>query len=258
MSIEIDGFSHQWEISHGELSIPVYASDEGQIPLIVLHELPGMTPSFLCYCRRMAREGFKVYAPLIFGEPESTMSTCQTVRFCISGTFRKLFKKKGEVDCGFAKWILLLIEHVSKKHSDQEIGVIGMCLTGGFALVGFAAPSVSAVICCQPAYPFLLNVESLGMSKGLRTQISDGANKLEAPACQGYRFEKDWICRNRHMAAISNLLNDKFERTEDLPGGHHSTVTGGNPSQDAFDSILEFLRRRLPDSSTTEREPNRS
>ena len=69
----IPGFKPARRVSNGKLSIPVYVSETGEKPLIVTHELSGMSESFIGYCRRMADEGFKVHTPLMFKSPDSAL-----------------------------------------------------------------------------------------------------------------------------------------------------------------------------------------
>ena len=239
-----EGFDAPQEIFDGEVSSPVFRSLEGELPIIVLHELPGMTPSFIEYCQHMVKEGFKVYMPLLFKDVGSEMSTGQTIRFCLDKEFRHLFSARAEDGSRpISNWLLHLTKHVAQECPNQKIGMIGMCLTGGFALVGLADPSVAGVICCQPSYPFFFN-QSIGLTSSQREKVSDGAKRLPKPCVKGFRYDKDWICRKSHFNAIENLLDDAFDK-KTLPGRGHSTVTGSCLNKRVFDEIVVFLNRQL-------------
>lgn len=90
----VDGFDRPKLVGDGGLKLPVYTSIDGLTPIIVLHELPGMTPEFVAYCRRMVAYGFKVHAPLMFGQPEKTKSPLGIAKFCMSHEFKSLFRQE--------------------------------------------------------------------------------------------------------------------------------------------------------------------
>jgi len=241
----IDGFKKPFEFG-SSTKLPVYVSEKGQKPLLVLHELPGMTPSFIVYCQKMAAQGFKVYMPLLFKSPETEMNTLETAFFCMSREFRSLFTAKDKTNTRpFTAWLLDLVEHVGEESPDSKIGVVGMCLTGGFAIAAIAKPQVNAVAACQPSMPFFSNIETLGLSTAERNDASAGAQEKTSPCVKGYRYQKDRISREEHMKAASNLLGSSFERYPDLPGKGHSTLTGKTANLNVYEDVLDFMTKRL-------------
>ncbi len=54
--------------THGAIRHRVFWTGDGS-PVLVLHELPGLSPAALRFGRRLAARGFRVYLPLLFGEP---------------------------------------------------------------------------------------------------------------------------------------------------------------------------------------------
>ena len=242
----LSGFHDAVEIGN-EIKIPVFISENGEKPLIILHELPGMSESFIDYCRRMSDEGFKVYMPLIFKSPGTNMNSAQSLAFCVTKEFRRLFAAKSEADSRpFTGWLLHLIQDVADHHPDAKIGIVGMCLTGGFAIAGVASPQVTAVAACQPSFPFLWNIRSLGFSDADRAQIEAGAANKVLPCVKAYRYSGDWICKEAHMKAAKDILGTALERyTPDLPGKHHSTLTSNSASPAVYQDVLEFLNQRI-------------
>jgi dienelactone hydrolase len=244
---EIGGFAPPEKIAHAGIDLPVYASLNGSLPLIVMHELPGMSPSFIAYCRRMADAGYKVYMPLMFGEPTMQLGPVGAVRLYISAEFRRLFSASREKPAGrpFTSWLLHLVDDVRERHPGSPIGVVGMCLTGGFALAALAKPNVDAAIACQPSWPLLFNVKSLGLSDAERDGAVARAKTLPRLCAKGYRYAHDIICRPTHMCAAKAMFDDAFQRQPDLPGRSHSTLTGSSASEAVFRDVLEFLDHRL-------------
>lgn len=227
-------------------SLPVYVSEVGTKPLVILHELPGMTPSFIEYCREMSEEGFKVYMPLLFKSPETEMSALGCALFCVSREFRALFSARdGSNSRPVTTWLLELIDHISKENPDTKIGVVGMCLTGGFSIAAIAKPNVNAAILCQPSIPFFSDIETLGMSDQERANAKQGAKNKPFPCAKGYRYAKDNISRDSHIRAAADILGEAFVRHPDLAGKGHSTLTGNSPSPEVYQDVLSFLNGRL-------------
>jgi dienelactone hydrolase len=196
----------------------------------------------------MAEDGFKVTMPLMFKSPNTDMSGLELFGFCMRREFKRLFKTQGDEAHArpFTGWLLHLVGHVAAENKGADIGVIGMCLTGGFALAAIAQAPVKAAIACQPAFPFFRSISTLGLSAKERDAVAAGAAELAAPCAKGYRYRNDRICRNSHMRAAQDLLEDRFERyTPDLPGSDHSTLTSNSASEAVYRDVLAFLKARL-------------
>lgn len=242
----LSDFEPPFFMKFGNLNLPIYTRNGGDRCVVVLHELPGMTPSFVNFCRDLSDEGYKVYMPLIFKEPFTEMNAFQMASFCVSSEFRKLFNRRsGEQDKPFTNWLLELCKMVSDDNPSKPIGMIGMCLTGNFAVASIIENNVKAAVACQPSYPFFTNIQTLGLSEELRRRIATTAGAQSAPCVKAYRYKRDWRCRERHMRALEGVLGDAFDRYPDLPGGGHSTLTGGEPNEEVYADCLEFLSRRL-------------
>ena len=243
----IPGFGQPVTVGSSQLKLPVYVSQNGTRPLIILHELPGMSPSFIKYCSEMADKGFKVYMPLMFKSPNTQMSNLQTGLFCLTWEFKKLFRARGSERHArpFTAWLIELVDFVGANNPDAKIGVVGMCLTGSFAIAAIAAPNVNAAVVCQPSHPFFFGIKTLGLSNSQRTNAADRAQTLTRPCAKGYRFKDDHISRESHMSAVQDLMRDTFERHPDLPGKNHSTLTTDSRSEVVFEDVLQYLNSRL-------------
>ena len=58
--------------------------------VLLMHELPGMTPACLYLAKRIACAGFSVYLPLLFGEPGEHAGVRNMLRLCVSQEFTLL------------------------------------------------------------------------------------------------------------------------------------------------------------------------
>jgi len=168
------------------------------------------------------------------------MGKIQASAFCISREFRSLFSVSTVSNARpFTAWVLELVQDVVDQHPGEKVGVVGMCLTGGFAIAAIAHPQVNAVASCQPAFPFFFNIKTLGLSETERENVVLGTAEKDFPCVKAYRYNRDSICREAHMEAAQNLLGPAIERyTPDLKGDGHSTLTSDTASSAVYQDVL--------------------
>lgn len=145
-------------------------------------------------------------------------------------------------------WLKALCSWTSDRHQGRPIGVIGMCLTGNFAMTLLAEPTVNVAAACQPSLP-LLWPKSLGLTKhqlaATKRAVADEGKPLLA-----YRFQGDWMCRASKFVKLRETFGQDIKIRE-LPGSDHSVLTyhfrdeDGHPTRKALDEILSFLEARL-------------
>lgn len=181
------------------LSYPVYVKGTGK-GVVLMHELPGLTPECLEFADCLIDAGFRVYMPLLFGNPNESpfgqKINLITVPFCLRkefGTFAV-----GE-SSPITDWLKKLCQHIHQEYHPQDkgIGVIGMCLTGGFVLAMMVEPSVIAPVISQPALP-LYSLMFGNNRNEAKKDLGVSENDLEQAKARnipllGIRFEEDWI-----------------------------------------------------------------
>jgi dienelactone hydrolase len=181
------------------LSYPVYVRGNGK-GVILMHELPGLTPECLEFADCLVEAGFRVYLPLFFGNPnESSFGqniNSITVPFCLNKEFGTFATGKSSP---ITVWLKKLCQHIHQEYHSQDegIGVIGMCLTGGFVLAMMVEPSVIAPVISQPALPlcsltFWDNRSNAKEDLGVSQTDLNQAKARNIPLL-GMRFEEDWI-----------------------------------------------------------------
>jgi dienelactone hydrolase len=135
-----------FEFSNGDSSRKVFYKGTGPA-VIVLHELPGMIPECVDLARRIAETGFTVYLPLLFGKPDRPMSllgmAAYTAQLCISKEFYCFAHHQTSP---IVDWLKALARKAHQDCGGEGVGVIGMCLSGGFALAMMADESVLAPV----------------------------------------------------------------------------------------------------------------
>jgi dienelactone hydrolase len=235
----------------GGIDHDVYVVGVGSLKpaLVLMHELPGLTPQCIDLAQRLRDAGFVVYLPLLFGEPSKRGMAINTLRLCIN---REFMRFSSRADFPIATWLRALGREVSKAHGDRPIGVIGMCLTGGFVLSMIADAHVLAGVSCQPSYPMVFpRTDSRSLAA---TSESTGNERCRV---LGLRFENDRISRPERFDLMKVRLGDRFEAhtlpsdTRWIKRSAHSVLTEeyepwpGHPTREAYDKVVCFLRAQL-------------
>ena len=158
-------------------------------------------------------------------------------------------------------WLRALARDVHSELGGPGVGVVGMCLTGGFGLAMLVEPAVSAPVLSQPATPFPIGGKrkaSLGLSADdwakVEQRIEEGCSVL------GLRFTGDSAVPDARFATLRKRLGDNFIAVEidsgaDNPHGiggtAHSVLTEDlvdepdHPTAAALQKTIDFLRNRL-------------
>ena len=231
--------------------------------VIVMHELPGMTPECLALGDRLVSRGFSVYLPLFFGSAGQKSSSLRNlgylVRFCISREWNALALG---VTSRVANWVRALARQAHQECGGKGIGAIGMCLTGSFVIPLLLDPVVLAPVSLQPARPFPLTRSrrrDLGVSPN---DIECARERLEQVKLTilGCRFTNDGLCPPEKFDEMSRCFGAAFERIEiDSSQGNlhqidpkaHSVLTGDycdaedHPTRQAFERVVELFTQRL-------------
>lgn len=227
----------------GGVSHPVFRQGAGP-GVIVVHELPGMTPEAIGFGQEVVDAGFTVVMPQLFGTPGAPLSTgalARTLpRVCLSREFTILARNRTSPVAG---WLRALARDLHGSVGGPGVGALGMCFTGGFALAMMVEEVVTAPVVAQPALPFPIGrarAHDLNLSPrdlaAVKARVAAGCSVL------GVRYAEDAVCAGR-FDRLEDELGPGFRRI-DLPGQGHSTLTT-HRSQHAVEEVLGFLTARL-------------
>lgn len=234
--------------------------------VIVMAEMPGISPHVARFARWVRDAGFTVYMPSLFGRdgavPDADEAAGVFRRACVSAEFRAF---GGGASSPVTAWLRALARHAHAACGGPGVGAIGMCFTGNFALSMMLEPAVIAPVLSQPSLP-LDQPDGLEISNGDAAAIR-GRLEHEDLTVLAYRFGGDAFCRAERFAAYSQALGDRFVSRvlpdaaanpgprppffEKFVGTPHSVVTvdlidkAGEPTRVARDEILAFFRDRL-------------
>lgn len=255
---DFDVFDHEFlGASHR-----VYRLGDGP-PVLVMAEMPGITPSVADFARRVASRGMTVYMPHLYGVDGAEPSPSYVARSLALGCINKEFAalRRGTT-APATLWLRDLMRRACGWTGYKGAGAVGMCFTGGFALAMMMEPEMIAPVLAQPSLPIGLTKRhraDLHMDSG---DLKDARLRAEADDVQilGLRFTDDPLCRRERFDAISEVFGDRFLRVEiDSSEGNehgirrlaHSVLTedfvdtDDHPTNDAMDVVLAFLAERL-------------
>jgi len=227
-------------------SFDIYTIGQGP-PVILMQEMPGIGQSAIAFCRRLADAGFEVWAPHFFG-PLGETSALNLVRMlCMRREFQVFAKNQSSA---IVDWMRALCRHVAQARNVERVGVIGMCLSGNFAMTLIAEPNVWAAVASQPSLP----IGSAGKLHMSPSEVAASRAALDVKgSMRAYRFDGDPLCTAARFDAIDEGFNDDAVRvvTNVLPGKGHSVFTRhyrdapNSPTADALSEVTAYLRERL-------------
>ncbi len=234
----ISGWQDPTPFDHDGISRWLYKGGDGP-GVVLLHELPGMSVECRELGDRLIKEGYAVYMPLLFGKPESVDMASNMVSVCLSREIH-VFSRRGMGP--ITDWIRALCRYALAQQGGKGVGLIGMCLTGNFALSLVADPEVMAPVACQPSLP-LAGGKELAMDD-VQLEAAKKAAAAKGPgSIIGFRYEKDSICPRAKFERIRAEFGDSFDGAE-IPGNGHSTLTE-HLDDGALTKTLAFFQAKL-------------
>jgi dienelactone hydrolase len=257
------------EIRLDDVAKRVYVAGTGPA-VIVMSEMPGISPEVARFARWVRDAGFTVYMPSLFGRDGAVPGVEEGGeifrRACVSAEFRALTANQSSP---VTQWLRALARLAHSQCGGCGVGAIGMCFTGNFALTMMLEPAMLAPVLSQPALP-LKDPAGLEISPEELAAVRDRLERDDLTVL-AYRFAGDRFCRAERFAAYAAALGDRFvgrvlpdsaANTDVAPffavrvACPHSVVTAhlideaGQPTIAARDEILSFFARRLvPDAA---------
>lgn len=230
--------------------------------VIIMSEIPGITPAVARFARMVADLGCTAVMPSLFGDdgraPSAPYAVASLAKACVSREFTMLALGQASP---ITTWLRALARQEHQRCGGPGVGAVGMCLTGGFALAMMVDDTVVAPVLSQPSLPFPIGAErraALGVSDSDLERIVERA--AQGVCVLGLRFTGDRSSPPERFATLRDVLGDAFVGVEldSSPGnpyGHpkmaHSVLTEhlddrpGTPTREALDQVLDLFRSRL-------------
>jgi len=229
--------------THDGVTHPVYRKGTGP-GVVVIHEIPGITPEVVAFADEVVSAGFTVAMPHLFGTPGAPMTVGRVAgaigQICVSRELSMLALGRTQP---VADWLRSLARDLHAELGGPGVGALGMCFTGGFALAMMVDTAVTAPVLAQPSAPFALTPKR---SADVNLSPADLAVVKEraAAGCQvlGLRYRSDPAVGKR-FDTLTRELGDAFLRVE-FDGKGHGTLTE-HRQQEGVDRVLAFFTEKL-------------
>ncbi len=229
--------------------------------VLVLSEIPGITPAVAGFATRVADAGFTVYMPQLFGTPMRPLGVGAVlgtlVRICIQREFHALASNGSSP---VIDWLRALARRAHDECGGPGVGVVGMCITGNFGLAMMLDAPVIAPVLSQPSLPIPLGARRKAALHASPAEIAAVHEKIDHHGARilGLRFVGDPLCQAPRFERLRQEFGDAFEAIEIAeeharpgPTRAHSVLTThlidaeGQPTRVALDRTLAFLREQL-------------
>jgi dienelactone hydrolase len=230
--------------------------------IIVMTEMPGISPKVAAFARRLADEGYTAVLPSMFGEPGREPSLGYGLKSMIPACVAKEFAALAtDRTAPVTLWLRALAKQVHKECGGPGVGAVGMCFTGGFALAMMIDDTTVAPVLSQPSLPIAVS-RSRRSAVGLSPADLAAVRVRAAAGCDvlGLRFTGDKYVPKERFETLRRELGDRFIGVEidssegnphGIPKDAHSVLTEhlvdelGHPTHDALNQVLTFFKDRL-------------
>ena len=246
----------------------VYRGGEGPAVLL-LHEMPSFSWRTVRLANRIRDHGYRIVMPILVGGirdgPGSGISGALAFaadfgsslwRVCVSREFVALLQHRSSP---VTDYLVELGRAEAAASGRPKVGVIGMCLTGGFALAAAIDPVVGVAVVSQPALPFAVGpmklipgqAADLGLSEADHDRLVGRKNDRDL-CIRAFRYETDSIAPKARVERIARELGGAATLTW-IPGRGHpvlSDATDGTPhakGRSQLDAALASVLATLDD-----------
>ena len=237
--------------------------------VIVIAEMPGISPRVADFARKVAAIGCTVDMPHLFGQPGRDpldggmlrtlgYGLSSMVPACISKEFVTFATGRTSPVIG---WLRALAASEHERCGGPGVGAVGMCFTGGYALAMATDDRLLAPVLSQPSMPMALTKRNKGSIDISDADLAIVKHRCAAEGLEvlGLRFTSDKFVPGERFEFLKRELGDAFVAVElgpetAKPGQAmppHSVLTEhlidepGQPTRQALDQVLDLFRSRL-------------
>jgi dienelactone hydrolase len=215
--------------------------------IIVIHEVPNITPLVTKFADEVVDRGFTVVMPSLLGTPGRQPTTAVALggilKVCIAKEFSAFALNRTSP---IIAWLRALARNLHQDVGGPGVGAVGMCFAGGFALGMMVDDIMLAPVLSQPSLPL-----SVGKARradiNLSPEDADAVAERAAQGCQvlGLRYAGDSLVGDR-FSTLRELLGDAFIAVE-LPsqGKRDHSVLTEQRDDASVRRVIEFLHAKL-------------
>jgi dienelactone hydrolase len=251
-------------------------------PVVILPELPAVSSNLLDLARRVEEDGFTVYVPVMWGSLEDDATSKATVAsravsLGFGGGFNAAWATADRP--ALADLVSFCRTYVEPRHRDENLGMIGNCITGSFPFSAAAAlPRLAAPVGSQPSIPTLRLTPGAAGATGLsarETNALQARAKREGERFQlmAFRFEGDGVSTGARFGTYGRTFGKHFigyqlpealyVEKDGLPKRAHTVLTGCYKGRCyrstwfAWEEMRRFLHAKLDSSEPAAFRPDK-
>ncbi len=220
-------------LSHREMDVHVFqnaAAGPGKQPAVIfLPDLTGVGETQLETARLLALEGFHVFVPDLFSHGGAA-------QYCLRMFFNKAFLTNESDNPGISEIHELIDRLKALPYVEADrLGVIGQCLTGGFALHTALRADVKAPV----VFHHSLGITGSGMPEDKARAICKNV--------QGHYVQIDPMCPRARVEQLKEQLGEHFEMNyyDWLPHGIPHFFRRTDEGRRAYINMVRFLKMQL-------------
>lgn len=216
--------------------------------VIVIHEVPGITPKVVAFAEEVVERGCTVVMPDLVGTPGRDVSMpymiASMLKVCVSREFTAWALDR---TTPVTSWLRALARALHGEVGGPGVGAVGMCFSGGFALGMMVDDVMVAPVLSQPSFPIARGTGAGQRNLGLSPDDLASVRRRAEEGCQvlGLRFTGDRMVGDR-FTELREQLGDAFIAVE-LPSSSkrdHSVLTEQRDDASVA-RVLDFLVERL-------------
>lgn len=216
--------------------------------VIVIHEIPGVTPTVIEFANDVADRGFTVVMPDLVGRagksPNPLYIASSMAKVCIS---REITSWALDRTTPVTAWLRALARALHAEVGGPGVGAVGMCFSGGFALGMMVDDIMLAPVLSQHSFPIARGSGDASGNLGLSPDDEAEVIRRAEAGCEvlGLRFIDDKLVGTR-FDTLRDKLGDAFIAIE-LPSSSprdHSVLTEQR-DEPSVQRVIDFFVEKL-------------
>ena len=196
--------------------------------ILYLHELFGLLDFYRKDALELARRGYLVYLP--------DMYSGKKINYCVSSMVHEA-GRQNRSDNPLLQEVNDLLDRLKQEPAcNGKLGMIGMCLTGGFVIQCAMREDVKAPV----VYHHSLGMEGAGLPTEEEPQL------INVKRMQGHFSKGDVFCPAKRRNRLKDLLGERLEsHVYPAPHGFRSVSRGTQSGKQAWKRTLRFFEEHL-------------
>ncbi len=218
--------------------------------VVVIHELPGITPKVVTFANEVVERGFTVVMPDLIGTPGKQPSNGYMLRsmfkVCVANEFATWATQRTSP---IVAWLRALARATHLEVGGPGVGAVGMCFSGGFALGMMVDEIMLAPVLSQPSLPLVIGPGKAARGADLGISLDDLQAVIDRASngCQvmGLRYTGDALVGTRFQT-LHDVLGPAFIEVPlaSTTKRDHSVLTE-HRDQRNVERVLDFLVDKL-------------